>query len=529
MALNPGTILHETWQIKKVIGKGTFSSIYIAKTIAKSKYTEDEYVAIKVQNGDVDSSVLRWESDVLRTLSQETTATVPRFIFSNTDCLVMELMSGEDMSALRNRVRSNSPSGLIPVPVVAYLCLCMLQDIRFMHSKGYIHRDVKPSNFVRKSPSSTQFCIIDFGITKQILDRDGNIRPEKSEKAEFRGTTQYASPFVHIYGAHQCRRDDLFSLTFVMMDMLCGQLPWTAATKAKDKPAVIELKRKYLEDTSLLVSWIVSTMATANQRVAVEDATTTLSEEAQKGIQIVFDHLKCLEYVSQPNYDVIAEIFTNMQQPELHDVSKLDYTCGGFNWKEGVDKRQFLSGSSSVPAAPTTVTAANNNTSSSAAVTAGAASKVVAPAALRSDDPQAVICHKLQKLLTPTDSLQLPQQQRDSESLSQQLKQLPQSDWELARQFRGLVKELLELPERKISREAVQLVRTVLQRHHSFFTAPLRSQEEGVDDWNEFADMQNIFGGFYELYSRVYKRPREVITISSMERGTTDATKRQAT
>jgi len=83
----------------------------------------------------------------------------------------MELMSGEDMSALRNRVRSNSPSGLIPIPAIAYLCSCMLQDIRFMHSKGFVHRDVKPSNFVRKSPTSTQFCIIDFGITKQVASR----------------------------------------------------------------------------------------------------------------------------------------------------------------------------------------------------------------------------------------------------------------------------------------------------------------------------------------------------------------------
>lgn len=100
MALPPATVLHDTWQIRKVIGKGyllqqvagdlisylihihfivgSFSSIYIAKTIAKSRYTEDEYVAIKVQNGDVDASVLRWESEVLKSLSQEHSTTVPR-------------------------------------------------------------------------------------------------------------------------------------------------------------------------------------------------------------------------------------------------------------------------------------------------------------------------------------------------------------------------------------------------------------------------------------------------------------------
>ena len=58
----------------------------------------------------------------------------------------------------------------------------------------------------------------------QYLDKEGNIRAEKADK-EFRGTTQYASPFVHIYNVDQCPRDDLFSLFFVMADMLCGQVP----------------------------------------------------------------------------------------------------------------------------------------------------------------------------------------------------------------------------------------------------------------------------------------------------------------
>ena len=80
----------------------------------------------------------------------------------------MELMSGEDMSALRNRVRNVSINGLIPIPVVAYLCKSILRAVQFMHSKGYVHRDVKPSNFVRRNAKDTKFCIIDFGITKQV-------------------------------------------------------------------------------------------------------------------------------------------------------------------------------------------------------------------------------------------------------------------------------------------------------------------------------------------------------------------------
>lgn len=155
----------------------------------------------------------------------------------------MEFLTGEDMSALRNRARLLSPSGLIPVPIVAYLCSRILAALSYMHSKGFVHRDVKPSNFVRRSAKCTEFCVVDFGLTKQVkillfslylfrckqrniqyLDRDGNVRPEKADKADFRGTTQYASPLVHIFGADQSPRDDLFSLFFVLTDMICGQV-----------------------------------------------------------------------------------------------------------------------------------------------------------------------------------------------------------------------------------------------------------------------------------------------------------------
>lgn len=97
---------------------------------------------------------------------------VPRFYamgqYERRDYIVMELLTGEDMTSLRNRVRNANPTGLVPLPVVVHLACEIVNCLQDMHRKGYVHRDVKPSNFVRKSAEGTKFCAIDFGLVKQV-------------------------------------------------------------------------------------------------------------------------------------------------------------------------------------------------------------------------------------------------------------------------------------------------------------------------------------------------------------------------
>jgi serine/threonine protein kinase len=44
----------------------------------------------------------------------------------------------------------------------------MLRLLKDLHAMGYVHRDVKPSNFVREADESKYFKLIDFGVTKQV-------------------------------------------------------------------------------------------------------------------------------------------------------------------------------------------------------------------------------------------------------------------------------------------------------------------------------------------------------------------------
>ena len=76
--------------------------------------------------------------------------------------------------------------------------LKLLQNI---HSSGWLHRDVKPANFVRTRDSDPasggQWRVVDFGLAKPYISKDGDIIDARDGYNEFRGSTNYASLKAH--------------------------------------------------------------------------------------------------------------------------------------------------------------------------------------------------------------------------------------------------------------------------------------------------------------------------------------------
>ncbi|CAM9731671.1 unnamed protein product [Choristocarpus tenellus] len=164
--LKRGEIVAGRWRIEERLGKGTFCELHRATDLRGN----NAGAAVKVEVQGMEKS--QWENDVLKGL--QALPYVPRHYqftkHGNRDALVMELLSGEDMSALRYRqpkpVEGSSASrrpGGLPLGVCCDLALQMLECLQGMHSQGYLHRDVKPANFVRRRKGGRQFVAIDFG------------------------------------------------------------------------------------------------------------------------------------------------------------------------------------------------------------------------------------------------------------------------------------------------------------------------------------------------------------------------------
>jgi serine/threonine protein kinase len=109
----------------------------------------------------------------------------------------------------------------------------------------YIHRDVKPDNFlVGLGKKAGVLYVIDFGLAKQYKDPKTLQHMELRTHKSLTGTARYASISTH-QGLEQSRRDDLEAAVHVMLYLVRGNLPWQglpAKTKADKYRRIMECK-----------------------------------------------------------------------------------------------------------------------------------------------------------------------------------------------------------------------------------------------------------------------------------------------
>lgn len=119
----------------------------------------------------------------------------------------------------------NSKHGLC-MHVALEIVLHLLTQLQKLHAAGFVHGDIKPGNICKINDMSFNYTFIDFGLSRAFIDvRTGYHLPKQTRQRKMTTNALFASRHAH-QGFRQSRRDDLESLSYLMILLLKGTLPW---------------------------------------------------------------------------------------------------------------------------------------------------------------------------------------------------------------------------------------------------------------------------------------------------------------
>uniref|UniRef100_A0A6B2LBQ9 non-specific serine/threonine protein kinase n=1 Tax=Arcella intermedia TaxID=1963864 RepID=A0A6B2LBQ9_9EUKA len=187
---------------------------------------------------------------------------------------------------------------------VCMLAIKMITTVEHLHSKGYLHRDIKPGNFVMgRGVNGNEIYLIDYGLASAYIDHNNQHIPYNTN-ARFHGTDKYASVNTH-RKIEPGRRDDMESLGYLWIYFLTSNLPWS-----KQHAKVKKKNRR-------------ESYGQVKMHTTIEELTQNLPNAFYE----YFKYINTLKFADKPDYDRCRKLFDdcltehNYQFDEVFDWS----------------------------------------------------------------------------------------------------------------------------------------------------------------------------------------------------------------
>lgn len=279
------------WKLGPSLGKGSFGDIYCASRISPNQPDSFKF-AIKIEpltNGPLFVEIhflIRHAkpTDLEGWIKSKSLSTfgMPRYISSGSHCtpsqshrfLVMDRFDRDLWSVFRDF------GNALSIPTVLRLGAQLLEVLEYIHSRGYVHNDIKGENILLSGAldSCSQIYLVDFGLVDMFTTQEYKPNPKKAHN----GTIMYMSRDAH-HGV-PTRRGDLETLAYNLLQWLGNKLPWESATLSAEE--VLQAKSNFFLNPTQVQEF----------------------RNVPDSLVDLFQYLGTMTYISQPSYSEIQSL-----------------------------------------------------------------------------------------------------------------------------------------------------------------------------------------------------------------------------
>lgn len=269
-----GKILDDRYEIIELIGSGGMANVYKALCHRLNRYD-----AVKIMRDETAANTelrrrFRAESQAVAMLSHPNIVSV--YDVSHNDdveYIVMELIDGITLKQYLQKKSVLDPAEVLDFTIQT------AKALEHAHSKGIIHRDIKPQNIMLLKDGMIK--VADFGIASL----ENTVEENNGETV---GSVHYIAP-EQARGEAPDARSDIYSLGIVMYEMLTGRLPYVGNSD-------VEVAVKHMNTDPVTPRDIVPSIPEELERICLKAMNSNIDERYQSASEMLAD---LEEYKSQ--------------------------------------------------------------------------------------------------------------------------------------------------------------------------------------------------------------------------------------
>lgn len=234
----------------RLIGKGGFGKVNLALHICSGRLVAIKSFNKKNLKSKHAKGKIKHEIDIMKKLKHPfITRILDTFETETHVLIVMEYICGDLLGFIRKRSKLTEPYAKLIFKQI-------IEGLKYIHSKGIVHRDIKLDNILIDLTNTVKIC--DFGVSKRLSP--GDIMKEHC------GTPAYIAPEIFQDKGYEGFSCDIWSAGVTLYYMLGGVQPFKGNNPTELKKMVKSGKFQKLEKVSPEANDLIQGMLTVDPR-----------------------------------------------------------------------------------------------------------------------------------------------------------------------------------------------------------------------------------------------------------------------